>query len=50
MLQHYSPFKLTESFRLLEKLAPRRVDLGVGKAPGGLPYATEALQAFHDKA
>jgi luciferase family oxidoreductase group 1 len=50
MLQHYSPFKVAEAFRVLENLAPGRVDLGVGKAPGGLPYATQALQAFHDKA
>jgi len=49
MLQHYSPFKVAETFRVLENLAPGRVDLGVGKAPGGLPHATQALQAFHDK-
>ena len=49
MLQHYSPFKVAESFRVLENLAPGRVDLGIGKAPGGLPYATRALQAFHDQ-
>jgi luciferase family oxidoreductase group 1 len=50
MLQHYSPFKVAEIFRVLENLAPGRVDLGVGKAPGGLPHATQALQNFHDKA
>jgi luciferase family oxidoreductase group 1 len=50
MLQHYSPFKVAEAFRVLENLGPGRVDLGVGKAPGGLPHATQALQAFHDKA
>jgi luciferase family oxidoreductase group 1 len=50
MLRHYSPFKVAEVFRVLESLSPGRVDLGVGKAPGGLPYATQALQAFHDKA
>lgn len=50
MLQHYSPFKVAEAFRVLENLAPGRIDLGVGKAPGGLPHATQALQAFHDKA
>jgi luciferase family oxidoreductase group 1 len=50
MLQHYSPFKVAEAFRVLENLAPGRVDLGIGKAPGGLPHATQALQAFHDKA
>jgi luciferase family oxidoreductase group 1 len=50
MLQHYSPFKVAEVFRLLENLAPGRVDLGVGKAPGGLPAATRALQSLHDQA
>lgn len=44
MLTHYSPFKVAESFNLLATLAPDRVDLGVGKAPGGLPLATKALQ------
>jgi luciferase family oxidoreductase group 1 len=50
MLQHYSPFKVAETFRVLASLAPGRVDLGVGKAPGGLPLTTRALQWFHDKA
>lgn len=50
MLQHYSPFKVAESFKVLATLAPGRVDLGVGKAPGGLPLTTRALQWFHDKA
>lgn len=50
MLQHYSPFKVAETFKLLAALAPGRVDLGVGKAPGGLPLATKALQQLHDKA
>lgn len=44
MLQHYSPYKVAENFHLLASLAPDRVDLGVGKAPGGLPLATKALQ------
>lgn len=44
MLQHYSPFKVAENFNLLATLAPGRVDLGVGKAPGGLPLSTRALQ------
>lgn len=48
MLQHYSPFKVAEAFRLLASLAPGRVDLGVGKAPGGLPLTTRALQWHHD--
>jgi len=47
MLQHYSPFKVAETFKLLAALAPGRVDLGVGKAPGGLPATTRALQSRH---
>jgi len=44
MLQHYSPYKVAENFNLLASLEPGRVDLGIGKAPGGLPLATRALQ------
>lgn len=44
MLQHYSPYKVAENFNLLASLAPGRIDLGIGKAPGGLPAATRALQ------
>ncbi|WP_321861783.1 MsnO8 family LLM class oxidoreductase [Burkholderia cenocepacia] len=50
MLQHYSPYKIAENFNLLAALAPGRVDLGVGKAPGGLPLSTRALQAGYDPA
>ncbi len=35
MLTHYSALKVAEQFRVLEALAPGRVDLGVGRAPGG---------------
>lgn len=45
MLQHYSPYKVAESFNTLASIAPGRVDLGVGKAPGGLPFSTKALQS-----
>ena len=34
MLPHYSALKVAEQFRVLEALAPGRVDLGVGRAPG----------------
>ncbi|MGH6625445.1 MAG: LLM class flavin-dependent oxidoreductase [Burkholderiaceae bacterium] len=34
MLPHYAPLKVAEQFRVLEALAPGRVDLGVGRAPG----------------
>ncbi|ENH9621591.1 LLM class flavin-dependent oxidoreductase [Listeria innocua] len=44
MLQHYSPYKVAEQFHVLENLAPGRISLGVGKAPGGFQPATDALQ------
>jgi luciferase family oxidoreductase group 1 len=50
MLQHYSAYKVAETFNLLASLAPGRVDLGVGKAPGGFPLSTEALRAATDSA
>ncbi|MDR6432212.1 LLM class flavin-dependent oxidoreductase [Brucella pseudogrignonensis] len=50
MLQHYSAYKVAENFNLLASLAPGRIDLGVGKAPGGLPLSTRALQGAYDPA
>jgi luciferase family oxidoreductase group 1 len=35
MLPHYSSLKVAEQFRVLEALAPGRIDLGLGRAPGG---------------
>lgn len=34
MLPHYSPYKVAEQFLVLEALAPGRIDLGLGRAPG----------------
>ncbi len=34
MLPHYSPFKVAEVFRVLDALAPGRIDMGLGRAPG----------------
>ena len=48
MLQHYSPYKVAENFNLLQALAPGRIDIGIGKAPGGLPLSTKALQFGRD--
>ncbi|RDJ11230.1 LLM class flavin-dependent oxidoreductase [Rhizobium grahamii] len=48
MLQHYSAYKVAETFNVLSSLAPGRIDLGVGKAPGGFPSSTRALQARFD--
>ena len=34
MLPHYSALKVSEQFRVLDAIAPGRVDLGLGRAPG----------------
>jgi luciferase family oxidoreductase group 1 len=44
MLPHYSPFKVAESFSMLEALFPGRVDLGLGRAPGADQLTAYALQ------
>jgi luciferase family oxidoreductase group 1 len=43
MLSHYSPLQVAENFRMLETLFPGRIDLGVGRAPGGDARTTLAL-------
>lgn len=43
MLPHYSALKVAEQFRVLEALAPARIDLGVGRAPGGDMRIAQAL-------
>lgn len=35
MLPNHSTLKVAENFRLLEALFPGRIDLGIGRAPGG---------------
>src|SRR5487761_1995183 len=45
MLPHYSAFKVAEVFRMLEALAPDRIDLGVGRAPGGTRMVSAALES-----
>jgi luciferase family oxidoreductase group 1 len=54
MLPHYSALKVAEQFRVLEAIAPGRIDLGVGRAPGSdgrtalalNPNAAAAADAF----
>ena len=43
MLMHYSPLKIAETFKTMEYLAPGRVDLGIGRAPGAGGYEIRAL-------
>lgn len=44
MLPHYSAFKVAEAFSMLGAMYPGRVDLGLGRAPGGGPLETFALR------
>jgi luciferase family oxidoreductase group 1 len=43
MLPHYSALKVAEQFRVLEAIAPGRIDLGVGRAPGSDGLTAHAL-------
>ena len=42
LLNHYSPFKVAETFTALDALAPGRIDLGLGRATG-MPAVDRAL-------
>src|SRR5436190_21932828 len=43
LLPYYSAFRTAESFRMLEALYPGRVDLGIGRAPGGDARTAQAV-------
>ncbi|WLR46832.1 LLM class flavin-dependent oxidoreductase [Halobacillus litoralis] len=43
LLPQYSPLKVAENFRMLEALFHGRMDLGVGRSPGGGPKTRLAL-------
>lgn len=44
MLPHYSAFKVAEVFRTLHAMFPGRIDLGIGRAPGGGHLESLALR------
>ena len=43
LLPHYKPYKVAETFNMLATLFPDRIDLGIGRAPGGSAEASIAL-------
>ena len=43
LLPYYSPLKVAEVFRMLEALFPGRIDLGIGRAPGGDLKTAQAM-------
>jgi luciferase family oxidoreductase group 1 len=44
MLPHYSAFKVAEVFSTLHAMFPGRIDLGIGRAPGGSQLEAYALR------
>jgi luciferase family oxidoreductase group 1 len=44
MLPNHAPLAIAEQFGTLESLFPGRIDLGLGRAPGGDPAAAQALR------
>jgi luciferase family oxidoreductase group 1 len=45
LLPYYSPLKVAEVFRMYEALFPGRIDLGIGRAPGGDRMTADAMNA-----
>ena len=43
LLPYYSAFRTAETFRMLEALYPGRIDLGIGRAPGGDMRTAQAV-------
>ncbi|MFB3163327.1 LLM class flavin-dependent oxidoreductase [Neobacillus sp. 179-J 1A1 HS] len=43
LLPHYKPYKIAEVYNMLATLFPDRIDVGIGRAPGGSAEATNAL-------
>lgn len=43
LLPHYKPYKVAELYNLLATLFPDRIDIGIGRAPGGSAEVTNAL-------
>ena len=43
LLPYYSAFRTAEAFRMLEALYPGRIDLGLGRAPGGDMRTAQAV-------
>ena len=44
MLPNHSPLVVAEQFAALEAIAPGRIDLGIGRAPGSDPVITQLLR------
>ena len=49
MLPHYAPLKVAECFRVLDAIAPGRIDMGLGRAPGSDGLTALALNPMADQ-
>jgi luciferase family oxidoreductase group 1 len=45
LLPYYKPIKVAETFHMLATLFPGRMDLGIGRAPGGSAHVSMALSS-----
>ncbi|MEO8666066.1 MAG: LLM class flavin-dependent oxidoreductase, partial [Ignavibacteria bacterium] len=50
LISHYSPLKVAEQFNMLEALYPGRIDLGIGRAPGGDAGTIRAMRTTREDA
>ncbi|MGP4041027.1 LLM class flavin-dependent oxidoreductase [Gracilibacillus sp. D59] len=49
LLPQYSPYKIAEDFKTLAAFFPERIDLGVGRSPGGSQLTRSALTDNQNK-
>jgi luciferase family oxidoreductase group 1 len=50
MLPNHAPLLIAEQFGTLATMFPGRIDLGLGRAPGGDQATARALRRYHDSA
>ncbi|MBK8984409.1 MAG: MsnO8 family LLM class oxidoreductase [Ignavibacteria bacterium] len=48
LISHYSPLKIAEQFNILQTLYPDRIDLGIGRAPGGDANIIKAMRTTNE--
>ncbi|MBK6505951.1 MAG: LLM class flavin-dependent oxidoreductase [Ignavibacteria bacterium] len=48
LISHYSPLKIAEQFNMLQCLYPGRIDLGIGRAPGGDGNIIKAMRTSNE--
>ncbi|MFC4560082.1 LLM class flavin-dependent oxidoreductase [Virgibacillus kekensis] len=49
LLPQYSPFKVAENFKTIEAFFPGRIDLGIGRSPGGSQLTRMAITDNMDR-